>query len=457
METRPETLLEELRAALRQPDGTLTAHLREYAPQDIAEALSLIDDPREQARVLMEMDETLASEVIEYLEPTLVDEIFEHIPLQKAARLLQLIPADDAAQILDELDEAKAEALLQQMAPPEAREVRELLEYPENTAGRLMVRQYVRVRPDWTVEMTLDYLRQVGREIETIYYLYVVDTRQRLVGICSLRDLVVADPSKRIEQIMETDLVVVKPETDQEEVASLLSKYDLLALPVVDDLGRMLGIVTVDDVVDVLVSESTEDVLKLGGVEATEEPYFRLSPWDLVRKRVRWLVFLFVAQLLSGAVLRTYDEAIQKVTALAWFIPLLIGSGGNAGAQTTTTITRAIALGEVRWQHIMRVILREFRTGLLLGALVGAIGVLNALVWTRIGYDWHDQLRIALTVGLAQVGIITLATTVGAGLPLIAKRLNIDPAVMSAPFITTIVDASGLLLYFTLAQLIVFR
>jgi magnesium transporter len=457
METRTEALLTELRDALQQPDGALQQLLEEYAPQDIAEALSLMDSPAEQAHALLVMDEAVASEVMEYLEPALVEEIFEHIPVEKAARLLQLIPADDAAQIIDELDEAKAEALLQQMAPPEAREVRELLEYPENTAGRLMVRQYVRVRPDWTAEMTLDYLRQVGSEIETIYYLYVVDNRQRLVGVCSLRDVVISDPSKRVEQIMEPDPIVVQPETDQEEVANLLSKYDLLAVPVVDELGRMLGIVTVDDVVDILVSESTEDVLKLGGVEATEEPYFRLSPWDLARKRVRWLVFLFVAQLFSGAVLRSYDDAIQKVTALAWFIPLLIGSGGNAGAQTTTTITRAIALGEVRWQHILRVMARELRTGLLLGALVGVIGVVNALFWTRLGYDWNKQLSIALTVGLAQVGIITLATTVGASLPLIAKRLNIDPAVMSAPFITTVVDASGLLLYFTLAQLIVFR
>ncbi|BCW96738.1 MAG: magnesium transporter [Fimbriimonadales bacterium] len=457
MENRTEALLNELRTALQQPDGALQQLLDEYAPQDLAEALSLMDSPAEQAHALLQMDEAVASEILEYLEPSLVDEIFEHVPLEKAARLLQLIPADDAAQIIDELDEAKANALLQQMAPPEAREVRELLEYPENTAGRLMVRQYVRVRPDWTVEMTLDYLRQVGSEIETIYYLYVVDARQRLIGVASLRDVVVSDPSKRIEQIMEPDPVVVQPETDQEEVANLLSKYDLLAVPVVDELGRMLGIVTVDDVVDILVSESTEDVLKLGGVEATEEPYFRQSPWQLVQKRVRWLVFLFVAQLFSGAVLRTYDDAIQKVTALAWFIPLLIGSGGNAGAQTTTTITRAIALGEVRWQQVLRVMAREFRTGLLLGGLVGVIGILNALVWTRAGYVWEDQLRIALTVGLAQVGIITLATTVGASLPLIAKRLNIDPAVMSAPFITTVVDASGLLLYFTLARFIVFH
>ncbi|MGQ9901171.1 MAG: magnesium transporter [Fimbriimonadales bacterium] len=457
MENRTEALLNELRTALQQPNGNLQALLQEYAPQDLAEALSLMDSPAEQAHALLQMDESIASEILEYLEPSLVDEIFEHIPLEKAARFLQLIAADDAAQIIDELDPVKATALLQQMAPPEAREVRELLEYPENTAGRLMVRQYVRVRPDWTVEMAHDYLRQIGSEIETIYYLYVVDTRQRLIGVCSLRDVVVSDPSKRIEQIMEPDPLVVQPETDQEEVANLLSKYDLLAVPVVDELGRMLGIVTVDDVVDILVSESTEDVLKLGGVEATEEPYLRQRPWELVQKRVRWLVLLFMAELTTGTVLRAHDEAIQKVTALAWFIPLLIGSGGNAGAQTTTTITRAIALGEVRWHQILRVMAREFRTGLLLGGLVGVIGILNALLWTRAGYPWEDQLRIAITVGLAQVGIITLATTVGACLPLFAKRLNIDPAVMSAPFITTVVDASGLLLYFTLAQVIVFH
>ncbi|GIV09604.1 MAG: magnesium transporter MgtE [Fimbriimonadales bacterium] len=455
MGNRTEALLQELREALQQPDGALQQLLEAYAPQDLAEALSLMETPQEQAHALMQMDERVASEVIEYLDPSLVDEIFEHIPIEKAARLLQLIPADDAAQIIDELDEAKAEALLQQMAPPEAREVRELLEYPENTAGRLMVRQYVRVRPDWTVEMTLDYLRQVGSEIETIYYLYVVDNRQRLVGVCSLRDVVISDPSKRIEQIMETEPIVVQPETDQEEVANLLSKYDLLAVPVVDELGRMLGIVTVDDVVDILVSESTEDVLKLGGVEATEEPYMRQSPWDLVRKRVRWLILLFLAERLTGTVLRHYDEEIQQMSALAWFIPLLIGTGGNAGAQTTTTITRALALGEVRLNQVLKVMGREMITGIILGLLIGVVGVLNAYIWTP-QKEAQVRMELALTVGLSQMAIITMATTIGAALPLLAKRLNIDPAVMSAPFITTLIDAAGLMVYFIIAKLILF-
>lgn len=455
MGNRTEALLQELREALQQPDGALQQLLEAYAPQDLAEALSLMETPQEQAHALMQMDERVASEVIEYLDPSLVDEIFEHIPIEKAARLLQLIPADDAAQIIDELDEAKAEALLQQMAPPEAREVRELLEYPENTAGRLMVRQYVRVRPDWTVEMTLDYLRQVGSEIETIYYLYVVDNRQRLVGVCSLRDVVISDPSKRIEQIMETEPIVVQPETDQEEVANLLSKYDLLAVPVVDELGRMLGIVTVDDVVDILVSESTEDVLKLGGVEATEEPYMRQSPWDLVRKRVRWLILLFLAERLTGTVLRHYDEEIQQMSALAWFIPLLIGTGGNAGAQTTTTITRALALGEVRLNQVLRVMGREMVTGIILGLVIGGVGVLNAYIWTP-QKEAQVRMELALTVGLSQMAIIVLATTIGAALPLLAKRLNIDPAVMSAPFITTLIDAAGLMVYFIIAKLILF-
>lgn len=455
MNTRTEALLQELREALNQPDGALSHLLEEYAPQDIAEAITMMESAEEQARVLLQMDEPIASEVLEYLDPTIVDDIFEHIPTDKAARLLQLIPADDAAQILDELEEAKAEALLQQMTPPEAREVRELLEYPENTAGRLMVRQYVRVRPDWTVEMTLDYLRQVGSEIETIYYLYVVDNRQRLVGVCSLRDVVISDPSKRIEQIMEADPIVVHPETDQEEVANLLSKYDLLAVPVVDELGRMLGIVTIDDVVDILVSESTEDVLKLGGVEATEEPYMRQSPWDLVRKRVRWLILLFLAERLTGTVLRHYDEEIQQMSALAWFIPLLIGTGGNAGAQTTTTITRALALGEVRLNQVLKVMGRELLTGVILGLIIGIVGVLNAYIWTP-QKEAQVRIELALTVGLSQMAIITMATTIGAALPLLAKRLNIDPAVMSAPFITTLIDAAGLLVYFLIATLILF-
>ncbi|CUU33724.1 MAG: magnesium transporter [Fimbriimonadales bacterium] len=455
MQERTVALAEQIREALQTPDGSLARLAEEIPPQDLAEALSLLEDPAEQALALVQLDEAQASQVLDYLEPVVVEQIFEHIPTEKAARLLSELPADDAAQILDQLEEEKAEALLRQMAPPEARDVRELLEYPPNTAGRLMVRQYVRVRPEWTVEQTLDYLRQVGPDIETIYYLYAVDTRQRLVGICSLREVVLSDPSKRIEQIMETDLVVVHPETDQEEVASLLSKYDLLAVPVVDELGRMLGIVTIDDVVDILVSESTEDVLKLGGVEATEEPYLTQSPWDLVRKRVRWLILLFIAERLTGTVLRHYDEEIQQFSALAWFIPLLIGTGGNAGSQTTTTITRALALGEVRLSQVLKVMGREMLTGLLLGLMIGGIGVLNAFIWSGT-LTASQRIELAFTVGLAQMAIITMATTIGAMLPLLAKRLNIDPAVMSAPFITTLIDAAGLLLYFWIAKLIIF-
>jgi magnesium transporter len=454
MQERVVALAQRLREVLQESNGLIPALVQEFPPQDVAEALTLLDDPAQQALVLVQMPEEQASEVLDYLEPVLVEEIFEHIPLDKAARLLQALPADDAAQIIEELEETKAEALLQQMAPPEARDVRELLEYPPNTAGRLMVRQYVRVRPEWSIEQALDYLRQIGPEIETIYYLYAVDTRQRLIGVCSLRELVLADPSKRIEQIMETDLVVVKPETDQEEVANLLSKYDLLAIPVVDELGRMLGIVTIDDVVDILVSESTEDVLKLGAVEVTEEPYMSQSPWDLARKRVRWLILLFIAERLTGTVLRAYDEEIQKVSALAWFIPLLIGTGGNAGSQTTTTITRALALGEVRLHQVLKVVMREMATGLLLGLLIGLLGLLNAFLWTH--KEFHLRLELALTVGLSQMAIIAMATTVGASLPLIAKRLNIDPAVMSAPAITTLIDAAGLLIYFLIAKAILF-
>jgi magnesium transporter len=444
---RAEQLAEKLQDALEAADWEMLGNVAEIPAPDLAESIALMGDPKEQAQVLQHLDEALAAEVMDYLEPSLVEEIIEHLPEEKAADLLQRLPSDDAAQIVAELDEEKAEALLSQMTPAEARDVRELLEYPEQSAGRLMTQRYVRLHPSWTVGYALDYLRHVSAEAETMNVLYIVDERARLVGVCSLRELVTSPPTTTLEKIMTTEIISVKPETDQEDVAQLLSRYDLLAIPVLDDLGRMFGIVTIDDIVDVLVSESTEDLLKLGAVDPSSEPYLSLTPWETALKRVRWLVILFFAERLTGSVLRHYETELDKMTALALFIPLLIGTGGNAGSQTTTTITRAIALGEVRLRHFFRVLGRECLTGLLVGLVIGIIGYLNALVW-------KSPFELALTVAIAQAGIIIWATTVGATLPLLAKRFHVDPAVMSTPFITTFVDATGLILYFLLAKMI---
>lgn len=444
---RAEQLAEKLQDALEAADWDVLWQVTEMPAPDLAESIALMGNPREQAQVLQHLSEELAAEVMDYLEPSLVEEIFEHLPEEKAANLLQRLPSDDAAQIVAELDEEKAESLLSQMTPAEARDVRELLEYPQQSAGRLMTQRYVRLHPSWTVGYALEYLRHVSAEVETMNVLYIVDERGRLVGVCSLREMFTSAPTMTLEKVMTTEIISVKPETDQEEVAQLLSRYDLLAIPVLDDLGRMLGIVTIDDIVDVLVSESTEDLLKLGAVDPSSDPYLSLTPWETALKRVRWLLILFIAGTLTTSVMSRFEGEVSTVVDLAIFIPLLIGMGGNAGAQTTTTITRAIALGEVRLRHFFRVLAREFVTGLMVGLLVGIIGCLYAMLLKR-------SFNLALTVACSQFLIIVWATTVGSGLPTMARKLNIDPAVMSAPFITTFVDATGLILYFLLAKMI---
>lgn len=447
MKERAEVLAERLEEALESANWGFVDQLIELPAPDLAEVIEHLQDPEMQAQVLNHLQEPLAAVILDYLEPSRAEEILDHLSEEKAALLLEQLPSDDAAQIVAALEDEKAESLLNQMDPEDAQEVRELLEYAPNTAGRLMIQQYARLHPSWTVRYALDYLRHIDPDVETMNVLYLVDERGRLVGVCSLRELVTADPDTPLEQIMKPEFISVKTQTDQEEVAQLLSKYDLLALPVLDEVGRMQGIVTIDDMVDVLVSEATEDVLKMSAVDPSHEPYLSLSPWETALKRARWLVILFGAAILTTSVMSRYEKDIEKVSQLAVFIPLLIGMGGNAGAQTTTTITRSLALGELRLRHFWRVLGRELLTGLSVGVLIGGIGYLFALVFLH-------NMNLAVTVALSQVLIIMWAKTVGATLPMIAKRLNIDPALMSAPFITTFVDATGLVLYFGLAKII---
>jgi magnesium transporter len=363
---------------------------------------------------------------------------------------------DDAAEVIAEVEaEAspeEAEALLADLsarAPEDAAEVRELLSYQENTAGRLMTDKFVRLGAHLSIEEAFAAVRSADPDVETLTDLYVVDN-ERFVGVMSLRDLVRARPDQRVADVMVREPITVSVDTDQEEVARLISKYDFLAMPVVDREGNLVGIVTVDDVVDVLVEEQTEDVLRLGGVSAEEgaSPYLATGVIDNVRHRFGWLLLLFVASLFTGAVSRRFEPSIEKVAALSTFIPLLIGTGGNAGAQAVMTVTRALALGEVRFGDWLRVLWREMRTGLLLGAIVAVAGFLF------VSLIWHEGTRLGLVIGCSLIAIVIWANVVGSLLPIIAKRLGFDPAVMSAPFITTLVDATGLLMYFLIASAI---
>jgi magnesium transporter len=299
-----------------------------------------------------------------------------------------------------------------------------------------------------TAEGTLSRLREIDRDVETVTDLYVLNQEGQLIGVVSLRDVVTADPSCKLEEIMNTHLVTVAPETDQEEVARLVSHYDFLAMPVVTPDRKMLGIIPVDDVIDVLVSESTEDILRFGGMEgggAINQPYFTVSLPVVVRKRIGWLLLLFLAETLTGSVLRIFEAELAAVVALSFFIPLLIGTGGNTGAQTVSNLIRGLALGEVQWQDIWRVIRREVLSGLMIGLLLGGVAFGRTILW-------GNGVNIALVVALTIVAICTWANTIGSLIPMIAFKIKIDPAVVSAPLITTLVDATGLAIYLLIAK-----
>jgi magnesium transporter len=372
------------------------------------------------------------------------------MPVEEIGQLLSQMPMDEAAEVLDLDVPARKEELLAVMAPKNASDVRALLKYPPKSAGRMMTEKFVDVQPEMTVAETMAHIRQVHPNVETLTDLYVVNHEKQLVGVISLREVAVANPDAGIGDLMNTDLVTVGPETEAQEVARLVSHYDYLAMPVVDADRKMLGIVPVDDVIDTLVSQNTEDVLKFGGLEGggtIDQPYFTIPIPLVIRKRVGWLLLLFLAETLTGTVLRYFESELAKVVALSFFIPLLIGTGGNTGAQTVSTLIRGLALGEIQLKDVLRVLQRELLSGLLMGLLLGAVAYGRALLW-------GTSQELAITVGLAILAICTWANTIGSLIPLIAHRFKIDPAVVSAPLITTLVDASGLAIYLLIAKVV---
>ncbi|MBW3622303.1 MAG: magnesium transporter [Armatimonadetes bacterium] len=430
--------------------------LRDRHPADIAEAMESLARPDALA-VFEIVDDERAGDVLDELDPDMVRYLVGQASPERIADLLDRLPMDDAAEVVAEADPEQKSLLLSRLnerAPADAEEVRELLSYKEGTAGRLMTDKFVRLSARLTVEEAFTAIRHADPDVETLTDLYVVDPVQegnrreeRLIGVLSLRDLVRAAPDRGIDEVMARDLITVSVDTDQEDVARLIEKYDCLALPVLDRNGYLAGIITVDDVVDILLEEDTEDYLRLGAVESNERPYLSMGVMGTVRQRFGWLLLLFVAETATGFVLRHFEDEISRAVALSFFVPLLIGTGGNAGAQTVTTITRALALGELRYKDGLRVLWRETRTGMLLGGMLATVGFIRALLW-------GTGTQLALVVALSMVVIVIWANTVGSLLPIFAKRLGFDPAVMSAPFITTLVDATGLFFYFSIARVL---
>lgn len=376
------------------------------------------------------------------------------LPSPERRSWLRLLEPDDAADLLQECEPEAREWLIGLLDEPSRREVSALLAYAEDEAGGLMSPRYARLRPEMTADEAILYLRrQAFRRRETIYYTYVLDAEQRLLGVVSFRELISAPPQQRVSEIMHTDVVTVLEEMDQEQVAQLFAEHDLLAIPVIDERGRIVGVVTVDDIVDVFQEEATEDIHKIGGTEALDAPYLDVGFAEMIRKRGGWLVVLFLGQMLTTTAMAFFEDAIAAALVLALFIPLIISSGGNSGSQASTLVIRAIALGEVRLRDWWLVVRREFAVGLALGSLLGVIGLVRVVVWQAVGgvYGEHYWL-LGITIALSLVGVVLFGTIVGSTLPFVLRRLGLDPASASAPLVATLVDVTGLVLYFTVAS-----
>jgi magnesium transporter len=369
---------------------------------------------------------------------------------------MRLLAPDDAADVIQLVPQELRASLLETLDEPTRREVAALMAYAEDEAGGLMSPRFARLRPDMRVGEAIRYLqRQAQARLETIYYAYVLDQEQRLLGVVSFRDLITARSDKALADVMRRDVISVPDTLDQEAVARVIAQHDLNAIPVVDAEGRIKGIVTVDDIVDVVQSAATEDIQKLGGMEALDTPYMQTGMLALVKKRAGWLSALFLGEMLTASAMGHYEDEIAKAVVLALFVPLIISSGGNSGSQATTLIIRAMALGEVTIKDWWRIVRRELTAGLSLGLILATIGLVRILVWQAIFHTYGEHyLQVAATVAASLVGIVAWGTLAGAMLPFVIRRLGFDPASASAPFVATLVDVSGLVIYFNVAQVI---
>ena len=424
---------------------------------DVAEALQDLA-PQAAGRVIAALPFDLAVEVLD--DPELEDRvsIIRSLDVSTAGALLDAMSDDQQAILFRDLPDADRARLLPALSRPAQEALTLLLHYPPEKAGGIMTTEFISVPPTWTVEEALQLIQRVGGAKETVYEVYVVDPEgARLRDVVSLRELVLSDRGKLVTEIgSRRKLVTVDPDSDREDVARLISKYDLLALPVVDRAGRILGIVTVDDVIDVMVAEQTEDAQKFGGLEALDEPYTEVGFGAMIRKRAGWLTALFIGEMFTATAMGRFEHEIERAVVLALFIPLIISSGGNSGSQATSLIIRALALREITLRDWWKVAARELPSGLALGVILGAVGAARIVLWQDMGwYDYgeHDRL-IALTVGLALVGVVTFGSVTGSMLPFALKRLGFDPASASAPFVATLVDVTGIVIYFTVAALV---
>jgi magnesium transporter len=425
--------------------------IEEMHPADIVEVFDLLDPP-EQEVVFKLLPPEIAAEVLFELDTKTQSMILKSLGIKKTTDILTAMASDDTADLLQEMSDEEIQKLLNLMKKEQQEEVRELLGYEEDSAGGIMTTEYVAIPRSISAEDAIQILRRTAPDAETVYYVYVVDQEGHLVGVISLRELIVAKPSEKIENIMRTNVISVNVETDQEEVANIVKKYDFLAVPVVDDFGELLGIVTVDDVIDVIEEEVTEDIYRLVGANEVEieENSSYTKIFASVRSRLPWLLVTIAGQVVSGSIIRNFSATISAVVALAYFMPLLAGMGGNVGTQSSTIAVRRIATGKLDSKQAAGTILREAIVGSLLGVVCGVIVAV-------IAYVWQGLPILGLIVGIAMWVNAVTAASIGTIVPLIFKKIGVDPAVASAPFISTTIDCTGLTIYFTLATIMIQR
>lgn len=446
-----ETLVrvaQELRRRLEDPGATgeVSALVAELHPADLAELLYELPEPL-RPRLFALLDPERAALTLQELDPEMQSGLLGQLGDVQASDILEEMSTDEIADMVGEMPEPEAERVLELMDREEAEDVQELLEFREDSAGGIMTPEFIALRDTDTVEQAIEQLRRLAPDAETAYYLYVVDEQERLVGVVSLRELIIAQPATAVGQIMQRKVIAASVDDDQEEVAKLVAKYNLLAVPVVDASGRLRGIVTFDDVIDVIQEEATEDIYKLAGTGEVEEDV-AAGAWETARRRLPWLVGLLFGELLASQVINSFNETLEAYTALAFFIPVLIGMGGNVATQSLAVTVRGLATGELDGRGIWRSMVREAVIGSLVGLSCGVIMFLVAWVWRPGGVE---PLVMGGIVGVAMAADMIFAAGLGSFFPFILERLGADPAIASGPFVTTLMDVLGMIIYFTVA------
>lgn len=426
--------------------------LVEFPAADISEILADLS-AEDKAILLRILPHALAADVFEYLSLEDQEKLVQALGTEHVAQILNEIQPDDRTALLEELPGPVTQKLLNLLTPEERKIASDLLGYPKDSIGRRMTPEYIAIKNNWTVADCLAHLRRVGKNREEVLsQLYVVDEKDRLVDMVRLRNVVVSDPNTPITDLLEGQINPLKASDDQETAIATFKKYDVTMLPVIDSQGVLVGVLTVDDVLDLLERETTEDIQKLGGSEALDEPYLTIALPNLIRKRAPWLIILFLSEMLTTTAMGFFEDEISRAVILALFLPLIISSGGNSGSQATTLIIRAIAVGEVKLKDWWRVMRREIFTGLTLGVILGVIGFIRVSIW-HFGFGMYGQYwwLIGITILMSLIGVIMWGSLSGSMLPFVLKKCGLDPATASAPFVATLVDVTGIVIYFNVA------